>query len=202
MKKYYYIFVCFALVMTSCKKEEIPEMNPGPGSEGIFLNGMLGTEAINLNSSGNYYMHSSYTFDTAKSVYVFTGELKERNCTECGPGIKLMVRNYKQSPNGELNFDLDSLFKLKTVYWNDFLSSPEKLGLAELVLSKDGFLMSSGAFVQPRSCNLEIKKVELYNQNELGQNTVKVTFEGKVYLNTSMGEKLFVFDGTFAFAYP
>ena len=202
MKNYYYIFLGFIILLSSCKKEEIPELNPTSGSHGIYINGMLGTEPINLNSSGNYYMYSNFIFDSIREVYIFTGELKERYCTDCGPSIKLNVTNYKKSPGGINNFDYDSIFNTSVINWGNVTT--DELGLAELVIEKNNGSnpMSSMNTYQPTANSLKIKDFELYKVNELGQNTVKVKFEGQVTMLTPSGEKLFVFDGAFAFAFP
>ena len=202
MKNYLYILIGLVLIIASCKKEAIPELSPTAGSDGIYFSGMLGTEPISLNSKGNYYMYSSFTFDSIQEVYVFTGELKERYCTDCGTGIKLKVTNYKKSPGGVINFDLDSILTISSINWESL--SAVELGLAEIIIDKnDGNpVLSSRSCYQSASNKLLINSVEYYNKNELGQNTVKVQFEGEVYITNSTGDELFTFNGSFAFAYP
>ena len=203
MKNYYYIFIGLILLLSGCKKESIPELAANEGSEGIFFSGMLGSESIELNSLGNYYMYSSYHFDTAREVYVFTGELKERYCTDCGTGIKLSVTNYKKSPGGILNFDYDSIFDARIIKWGSIMTT-DQIGLAEIVVNKNNGILPMSCYnsYQGPENKLEIKSFEIYQPNELSQKTVKITFEGLTTLSTSSGDKLFVFNGSFAFAFP
>ena len=201
MKNYFYILIGLTMTIVGCKKELIPELISTAGSEGIYINGMLESEPINLNSSGNYYMYSNFSFDSVKEVYIFTGELKERYCADCGTGITLKVTNYIKSPGGVINFDFDSVFNTNCIYWNDY--TVDELGLAEIIIVKDNQPpLSSRSCFQPNTNRIEIKNVEYYKNNELGQKTVKITFEGKVLLSTPQGYKLFIFDGSFAFGYP
>lgn len=202
MKINFYTLILLVTIFASCKKETIPELIPTVGSDGIYINGMLGSEPINLNSKGNYYMYSSFSFDSIREVYIFTGELKERYCSDCGPGIKLKVTNYKKSPGGINNFDTDSIFNTNIINWGSVTT--DELGLAELILEKNNgqLPMSSMNSYQSSNNNLKIIDLEIYKENELGQNTVKVKFEGQVMLSTPNGDELFVFDGSFAFAYP
>lgn len=200
MKKYYYIFLGLAITLASCKKEEIPELTPSITSEEIHINGMLGSESINLTSEGNYYMYTNFSFDSVTEIYVFEGELRERYCTDCGPGIKLKISNNKKYPGGIENFNLDSLFEMKSLLWKSVAA--EEVGLAELIITKGTETYMSKNSFQPSSNRLTIKDVELYHTNELGQKTALISYEGDVFVSTPEGDKLFTFDGSFAFAYP
>ena len=202
MKQYFYIFIGLVLLVASCKKEPIPELVENNGSEGIYFKGKLQSEEINLSSSGNYYMYSGFHFDTIRQVYIFTGELKERYCTNCGTSIRLSITNAKRSPQGIANLNYDSIFNNPLINWGSVTT--DELGLAEIELIKgNGHApMSSMHVYQVPTNKLKINSFELYKENEQGQPTIKVSYEGKVTLATPGGNELFTFEGSFAFAIP
>lgn len=58
------------------------------------LKGNPGSGSIDLAAGvGNYYMATEYSKDQYQ-VYTFKGELRKDNCSDCGPSLKIMLRNY------------------------------------------------------------------------------------------------------------
>lgn len=208
MKKILYITLCL-LVLLSCEKEVIPELvdqqkNTSTPESTFYLKGLLGTDSVNIKSSQNYYMFSDFEFDVAKDLFVFTGELKETNCANCGIAIKIKLNNYIASPGEVVNFDLDTVFKLEDKSWNDPLFPSDFLNKVEMIVNyNNGEPLRSSYSISQSSNSFKVVSAEHYENNELGQSTVKVKFEGRVLIPTSTpAAKLFIFEGVYAFAHP
>jgi hypothetical protein len=207
--KYIYSVIVILIILVSCKKEPIPELvneqNNVPIPTGIFyLKGLLGTDSVKIKSTDNYYMFSDYEYDTTKDLFVFTGELKETNCTSCGIAIQIKLHNYIASPSQAINFDVDTVFKSEVRNWYDPLSPSNFLNKAEIVVNyNNGEPLRSSYSISQVNKNISITDFTFFEDNELGKATVKVSFSGNVLIPTSTPtSKLFTFEGVYAFAYP
>ncbi|MDO9001504.1 MAG: PKD domain-containing protein [Bacteroidota bacterium] len=106
-----------AMIFSSCNKKNLPpkEEEPAP----VFYFKCMANEfpvSIDAGVSG-YYMTSSY-FQDSSSIYVFKGELKQKNCSaNCGFGITVLINDYKVSPSG--NMVIDSTLSLSSYQYND-----------------------------------------------------------------------------------
>lgn len=208
MKILIYISIII-LAFISCKKESIPELvEKQKGIEDtsakFYIKGMLGTDSVNLESKGGYYMFSSHDFDSPNDVYIFSGELKQTNCSSCGIGIKIKLNNYVNSPNQILNFNTDTTFKTEVRNWNDPLFTNDYLNKAEIIVNyNNGEPLRSSYSISQVNKDFMITNLEYFNTNENGESTVKVSFQGSVLIPTSSpASKLFTFEGVYAFAFP
>ena len=117
MKIHVLIVLVFALIFNSCKKKSLPPVEEEPAPVFYFKCDLAGFP-INIDAGVNsYYMRSSY-FQDSNSVFVFKGELKQKDCTDnCGFGLTVLINDYKTSPNGSMY--IDSTLSLASYQFND-----------------------------------------------------------------------------------
>lgn len=88
------IFYTILILLASCQPKEEPEdvlPNTGPV---FYAKGLAGGKVINLQAGiNNYYMDAFSEADTS-GLLVFSGDLKNKDCSTCGPSLKFIVRNY------------------------------------------------------------------------------------------------------------
>lgn len=209
MRRILQILLLLSLVFVSCKKEPIPELvDEQNGTEipspKFYLKGLLGTDSVNIESKGDYYMFSSYDFDITNNHFVFIGELKQTNCSTCGIGITIKINNYINSPGQVLNFNTDTTFKAGIKGWNDPLFPSNYLDKAEIIVNyNNGEPLRSSYSISQINKNINITSLEYFDANENGESTVRVGFNGTVLIPTSSpSSKLFTFEGVYAFAFP
>lgn len=92
------------LTISSCKKEELPQLKDEP----LFnITGRLNATFVELKAGkNNYYMFTSYGFDTA-DVCSFAGEFRQAGCDSCGEILKVEVRNH----NTGTGINIEQAFK-------------------------------------------------------------------------------------------
>lgn len=209
MRRILHILLLLSLVFVSCKKEPIPELvdeqnGIETSSPKFYLKGLLGTDSVNIESKGDYYMFSSYDFDVTNNHFVFIGELKQTNCTSCGIGVTIKLNNYIASQAQAINFDIDTVFKTGIKGWNDPLFPSNYLDKAEIIVNyNNGEPLRSSYSISQVNKSISITGFSFFEDNELGKATVKVSFTGSVLIPTSSpSSKLFTFEGVYAFAFP
>jgi len=88
----YCLIICCIIIWSSCKDREEPDEKTG--TPVFTLKGNPGSGSIDLAAGvSNYYMSTDYSKDQYQ-VYTFKGELRKDNCSDCGPSLKIMLRNY------------------------------------------------------------------------------------------------------------
>lgn len=112
------LFVLFiALIFTACNKKSLPPKDEEP--EPVFyFKCDIGGYPVDIDAGVNaYYMKSAYYLDS-NNVYVFKGELKQKECTDnCGFGLTVLINDYKVSGNN--NMCIDSTLMPTTYQFND-----------------------------------------------------------------------------------
>jgi hypothetical protein len=140
MSKYrlviYVLIICFPIIWSSCKDREVPEEETG--TPVFTLKGNAGSSSINIAAGvNNYYMSTDYSIDQYQ-VYTFKGELRKDNCNDCGPSLKVTLRNYtNQFPFDIEQADLPGEYKyyygiapVDSTYRIEFLSTSTGAGTA------------------------------------------------------------------------
>jgi hypothetical protein len=117
MKIHVLVVLVFALIFNSCKKKSLPPAEDEPAPI-FYFKCDIGGLPVNIDAGVNsYYMKSSY-YQDSNSVYVFSGELKQKDCSSnCGFGLTVLINDYKQSPNGTMY--IDSTLSLTSYQFND-----------------------------------------------------------------------------------
>ncbi|MES2691344.1 MAG: PKD domain-containing protein [Bacteroidota bacterium] len=101
------IFYSILIVLASCQPKEEPGdivSNTGPV---FYAKGLANGTMFDLQAgTGNYYMEASAQTDTG-GLLVFSGNLKNKDCSTCGPSLKFTVRNY----TANASYSIDSALK-------------------------------------------------------------------------------------------
>lgn len=117
MKIHVLIFLIFALIFNSCKKKSLPSVEEEPVPVFYFKCDVGGFPVDIEAGVSSYFMRSSY-YQDSNDVYVFKGELKQKECTDnCGFGLSVLINDSKASPSGNMN--IDSTLSLNTYQYND-----------------------------------------------------------------------------------
>jgi len=123
--KIHVLFVLFiALILNACNKKKLPPKDEEP--EPVFyFKCDIGGFPVDIEAGVNaYYMKSAYYKDT-NDVYIFKGELKQKECTDnCGFGFTVLISDYKVSPNNTMH--IDSAFRPMSYQYNDAKIEPLK----------------------------------------------------------------------------
>ncbi len=96
-KNLLYIIFTFCICFLSCKKNTLPPEDDAVAPDFYFkcdVNGL----PINIQAGvNNYYMYSLHE-QNADSIYVYRGDLKQKNCgANCSYGISVQINDYKIS---------------------------------------------------------------------------------------------------------
>lgn len=81
-------------LLLSCKKKDInsniPEITSG--NVEFYFNGKINNQPTIIEAGKNdYYMYSSYIYDTNINTYIFEGLFKPTNCTNCTNTLKISI---------------------------------------------------------------------------------------------------------------
>lgn len=111
------IFLLFTLVLNSCNKKALPPKDDETLPV-FYFKGNVGGLPLAIDAGVNaYYMKSSY-YQDSNSVYVFKGELKQKDCSNnCSYGVTVLINDYKVSPSGSMH--IDSSLALTSYQYND-----------------------------------------------------------------------------------
>ncbi|MBA2611940.1 MAG: PKD domain-containing protein [Bacteroidetes bacterium] len=122
MKAHVLIVILIALFLNSCNKKALPPKDETPGPV-FYFKCDIGGFPVDLKAGVNsYYMKSSYYRDS-NNVYIFKGELKQKECSgNCGFGLTIMINDYKTSPTGSMY--IDSTLMLTSYQYNDAVIEP------------------------------------------------------------------------------
>lgn len=122
MKTHVLVLILIGLFFNSCNKKSLPPKDEEPGPV-FYFKCDIGGFPVDIEAGVNaYYMKSSYYKDS-NDVYVFKGELKQKNCSDnCGFGLTVMFNDYKTSPDGAMN--IDSTLMFTTYQYNDASLEP------------------------------------------------------------------------------
>ncbi|MBA3683485.1 MAG: hypothetical protein H0W73_20315 [Bacteroidetes bacterium] len=99
------IILFTALILNACNKKSLPPKDEEP--EPVFyFKCDIGGFTVDIDAGVNsYYMKSAYYLDS-NNVYVFRGELKQKECTDnCGFGLTILMNDYKVSGNNTMFID-------------------------------------------------------------------------------------------------
>jgi len=108
MKRSPYILIVplFVLMITACKKKDLPpDESSNGGSPVFYVRGEVSGFPINLQAgANNYYMTSSYYQDTT-NVYVYKAEMKKKDCpSNCGYALTILINDSQVSaPSGSMS---------------------------------------------------------------------------------------------------
>lgn len=101
------IFYTVLILLASCQPKEEPEdvlINTGPV---FYAKGLADGKMINLEAGiNNYYMDASTQTDTS-GLFIFSGNLQNKDCNTCGPSLKFILRNYTAGSS----YSIDSALK-------------------------------------------------------------------------------------------
>ncbi len=104
--KIHVLFILFiALLFNACNKKSLPPKDEDP--EPVFyFKCDIGGLPVDIDAGVNaYYMKSAY-YQDSNNVYVFRGELKQKECSDnCGFGLTILINDYKVSPNNTMCID-------------------------------------------------------------------------------------------------
>lgn len=117
MKTPVLIALFVVLIFNSCNKKSLP---PKDEEEPVFYcKCNVGGFPIDIKAGVNaYYMKSSYYMDS-NSVYVFKGELKQKECSDnCGFGLTVLINDYKVSTSNTAT-NIDSTLAIASYQYND-----------------------------------------------------------------------------------
>ncbi len=122
MKTHVLVLILIGLFFNSCNKKSLPPKEEEPGPVFYFKCDIAGFP-VDMEAGVNaYYMRSSYYKDS-NDVYVFKGELKQKDCSgNCGFGLTVMLNDYKASLNGVMN--IDSTLMFTSYQYNDAALEP------------------------------------------------------------------------------
>jgi hypothetical protein len=99
MKKFiYYILPLFLLGLAACKKTALPPDNTS-GEPVFYSRFTMDGNIKTMDASSGYYMNATYTQDP-NGVYVYSGEMKQSNCNNCGYSIEFRINDDKVRPMG------------------------------------------------------------------------------------------------------
>ncbi|GJM34603.1 MAG: hypothetical protein DHS20C18_36040 [Saprospiraceae bacterium] len=100
------ILLCFV----ACKKVDIPPVNNG---DPVFIvAATLEGDDLNLTAGENdYYLYTTYERDT-QGVLSMIGTLRPENCIDCGPYLKMIIRELVASTTS--SFDINDALPLGT----------------------------------------------------------------------------------------
>ena len=117
MKTRLLFVLLFALVLNSCNKKALPPVDEEPAPV-FYFRGSIGNLPISIDAGVNtYYMKSSYSLDS-NNVYIFKGELKQKDCSNnCGYGLTVLINDYKVSQNSSMY--IDSSLTTSSYQYND-----------------------------------------------------------------------------------
>ncbi len=117
--KIHVLFILFiALIFNACNKKSLPPKDEEP--EPVFYAKCnAGGFSVDIEAGVNaYYMKSSY-YQDSNSVYVFKGELKQKECSgNCGFGLTILINDYKVSSANSQMY-IDSTLALASYQYND-----------------------------------------------------------------------------------
>lgn len=117
MKIHVLIVLFIALIFNACNKKSLPPKDEEP--EPVFyFKCDIGGLPVDIDAGVNaYYMKSAY-YQDSNHVYVFKGELKQKECTDnCGFGLTVLINDYKVSTNN--NMYIDSTLMPMSYQFND-----------------------------------------------------------------------------------
>ncbi len=83
------------LLLSNCK----PDTDPAIADSGpLFqLKGTINGAGAAIVATGDYYMFSGFNYNTADSLYSFTGRIENAKCQNCGEAIEVTFYNNRQS---------------------------------------------------------------------------------------------------------
>lgn len=97
-KNIFYITVLIIMCLSACKKNTLPKDETGLNSPEFYFKCDVNGTPVNLQAGvNNYYMFSAHSQDS-NNVYVYRGDLKQKDCnSNCFYGISIQINDCKQS---------------------------------------------------------------------------------------------------------
>lgn len=110
MKTLVYTILLLSLFLAGCHKREYPPSHVQNNPQAIFFDGSADGKPVSFRiGQDGYYCYSSYS-QTRDSVYLFSGELRKYDCSDCPLSLKVELSDYRQRTMGSL-VPADSVFR-------------------------------------------------------------------------------------------
>src|SRR6218665_2451269 len=104
-----YVLIACTSVLNSCKKNDLPKSEEQPSSPVFYLKCDVNGVPVNIQAGENgYYMNSSRYLDQ-NGLYVYKGELRQKNCGgDCGYSLVVLINDYKFADPNSNSSNVDS----------------------------------------------------------------------------------------------